>query len=239
MNLFKQTPAAKAPDQEAGLVDWFMDDFWPRFGKQSLYFLVGIAVVVAGYAWYNNDRVQQQGRENKELGQAFVYYGEDKLDSAEAFLANFVKTSHSRLVQDKANLLLGQIRYNKGKYDEAIKIFSQVDLADTKHALVSSGAMHGLASSYIQNKNYPLAAETLEKFVSTFARRSSNPAEKIAGKEVVDLSPAVPNALWKLTLVYRELKNPEKEKATAAKLVAVYPESREAFDATRLLAQIP
>jgi TolA-binding protein len=99
--------------------------------------------------------------------------------------------------------------------------------------------MHGLASCYIQNKNYPLAAETLEKFVSTFGRRSSSPNERVAGKEVVDLSPSVPNALWKLTLVYRELKNPEKEKATAQKLIAVYPESREAFDATRLLPQIP
>jgi TolA-binding protein len=45
--------------------------------------------------------------------------------------------------------------------------------------------------------------------------------------------------LWKLTLSYRELKNTEKEKATAEKLVKVYPESKEAFDATRLLAQIP
>ncbi|HKP98424.1 MAG TPA: tetratricopeptide repeat protein [Fibrobacteria bacterium] len=239
MNLFKQTPAAKAPEQEAGLVDWFMDDFWPRFGKQSVYVLVAIAVVVAGVTWYNNDRGQQQGKENKELGQAYVYFSEDKRDSAEKFLASFVKTSHSRLVQDKANLMLGQIHYSNGKYEEAIKAFSLVDLTNTKHPLISSGALHGLASSYIQNKNYPLAAETLEKFVSTFGRRSSSPTEKVAGKEVVDLSPAVPNALWKLTLVYRELKNPEKEKATAAKLVSIYPESRESFDATRLLAQIP
>ncbi len=47
MNLFKQTPAAKAPDQEAGLVDWFIGDFWPRFGKQSSYAFLAIAVVVA------------------------------------------------------------------------------------------------------------------------------------------------------------------------------------------------
>src|SRR5438445_11474494 len=98
MNLFKKTPTAKAPDHEVGLVDWFMDDFWPRFGKQSMYVLLAIAVVVAGFVWYNNDRVEQQGKENKELGQAFVYYSEDKQDSAETFLLSFVKTSHSRLV---------------------------------------------------------------------------------------------------------------------------------------------
>jgi TolA-binding protein len=239
MNLFKQTPAAKAPEQEAGILEWLMDDFWPRFGKQTLYILVGIAVVVAGYSWFTNSRVQQQAKENKELGQAFVYYSEDKLDSAEAFLANFVKTSHSRLVQDKANLLLGHIHYSKGKYDDAIKAFSLVDLSDKEHSLISSGALHGLASSQIQKKEYAKAAENLEAFVSRFGRRTGNPDEKLVGKEVVDLSPAVPNALWKLTLVYRELKNTEKEKATAKKLVSLYPESREAFDANRLLAQIP
>lgn len=239
MNLFKQTAAAKPKDREASLVEWFLDFFWPRFGKQSLYILLGIAVVVAGYAWYNSDRLQQQAKENKELGQAYVYYSTDKLDSAKDFLSAFVKTSHSRLVQDKANLMLGQIHYAQGKYDEAIKAFSRVDPTDTEHPLISSGAVHGLAASYIRNKNYPLAAQTLEKFVSTFGRRTANPAEKVEGKEVADLSPAVPNALWKLTLVYRELNQPEKEKATATKLVSIYPESREAFDATRLLAQLP
>ena len=239
MNLFKQTTAAKAPDQEAGLVEWFVDEFWPRYGKQAVYVLAAIAVVVGASVWYNNGRVEQQGKENKELGQAFVYYSEDKLDSAEGFLTAFVKSSHSRLVQDKANLMLGQIGYAKGKYDEAIKAFTSVDLTDTQHPLVSSGALHGLASCYIMDKNYPLAAETLEKFVSTFGRRSASPQEKVAGKEVVDLSPAVPNALWKLTLVYKELKNADKEKAAAQKLISIYPESRESFDATRLLAQIP
>ena len=239
MNLFKQPTADQAPDTEAGLAEWFMDDFWPKFGKQASYVLVGVAVIVAGAVWYNGDRVVQQSKENKELGPAYVYYSEDKNDSAQAFLTSFLKSSHSRLVTDKANLMLGQIAYANGKYDDAIKAFSQVDLANTDHPLISSGAMHGLASSYIQNKNYALAAETLEKFVSRFGRRSGSPSEKVAGKEVTDLSPAVPNALWKLALSYRELKDTEKSKSTAKKLVSVYPESKEAFDATRLLAQLP
>jgi TolA-binding protein len=239
MNLFKQSAPAKPADQEAGLLEWFLDDYWPRFGKQTLYILVGIAVVVAGLVWYNNDRLEQQAKENKELGQAYVYYGEDKLDSAETFLGAFVKVNHSRLVQDKANLMLGQIAYAKGKYDDAIKAFGQVDMANTSQPLIASGAQHGLAACYIQKKDYAQAADNLEKFVSRFGRRTGRPEEKVAGKEVADLSPSVPNALWKLALCYRELKNGDKEKAAAQKLVTVYPESREAFDATRLLAQIP
>ena len=239
MNLFKQTPAAKAPEQETGLVEWFLDDFWPRFGKQTSFGLGVIAVLVAAGVWFNNDRIQSLAQENKELGKAYVYYSEDKYDSAEAFLTSFVKVSHSRLVQDKANLMLGQLHFNKGKFDDAIKAFSLVDLGNTQQPLVSSGALHGLAASYIQNKNYPLAIESLEKFVSQYGKRTGSPEEKVAGKERTDLSPSVPNALWKLALCYRELKNTEKEKATAKKLVAVYPDSRESFDAIRLLAQTP
>ena len=239
MNLFKQSQAAKAPDQEAGLLEWFLDDFWPRFGKQTSYVLLALAILIAGGVWWNNDRVESQATENKELGKAYIYFGEDKYDSAETFLNAFLKGGHSRLVQDKARLLLGQSQFAKGKYDDAIKSFSQVDLSNTSQPLIASGALHGLASCYIQNKNYALAAETLEKLVSQFGKRTGDPEEKVAGHEKVDLAPSVPNALWKLALCYRELKNPAKEKAAAEKLVKVYPDSRESFDAQRLLAQIP
>lgn len=239
MNLFKQAPADKPKEQDAGLVEWFMIDFWPRFGKQTIYLIVGIAVVVSAGVWFNNDRLASQAKENKQLGPAYILYSEDKLDAAQNLLTAFVKSGHTRLVQDKANLMLGQIYFTKGKYDEAIQAFSQVDLSNTKQSLVASGALHGLASSYIQKKDYTQAADNLEKFVSRFERRTGKPDEKVEGQEVADLSPAVPNALWKLALSYRELKNPEKEKAAAEKLVKVYPESKEAFDATRLLAQIP
>jgi len=239
MNLLKKSQDAKAADQESGLAEWFLDDFWPRFGKQTSYALLAIAVIIAGSVWWNNDRHQSQAKENKELGKAYVYFSEDKYDTAQTFLDAFVKGSHSRLVQDKANLMLGQILFSKSKYDDAIKAFSQVDLSNTSQPLISSGALHGLASCYIQNKNYALAAETLEKLVSQFGKRTGDPEEKVAGHEKVDLAPSVPNALWKLALCYRELKNTEKEKAAAQKLVKVYPESRESFNAARLLAQIP
>jgi TolA-binding protein len=239
MNLFKQSQTEKAPDQESGLTDWFLGDFWPRFGKLTSYALLAIAVLIAGAVWWNSDRVQSQAKENKELGKAFIYFSEDKYDSALAFLNAFTKASHSRLVQDKANLMLGQIHYSKGKYDDAIKAFALVDQSNTTQPLLSSGALHGLASAYIQNKNYALAAETLEKLVSRFGKRTGAPDEKVAGNVKVDLAPSVPNALWKLALCYRELKNTEKEKATAEKIVKIYPESRESFDAQRLLAQIP
>jgi TolA-binding protein len=239
MNLFKQDQTAKAPDKESGLAEWFLDVFWPRYGKQTSYVLLAIAVAIAAGVWWNGDRVQSQAKENKELGKAYIAFSEDKFDSTEIFLNSFLKASHSRLVQDKGRLMLGQAQYAKAKYDDAIKSFSQVDLANSAQPLISSGALHGLASCYIQNKNYALAAETLEKLVSQFGKRTGDPEEKVAGHEKVDLAPSVPNALWKLTLCYRELKNTEKEKATAQRLVKVYPESRESFDATRLLAQIP
>lgn len=238
MNLNKQPPTDKPPAQEGSLAEWFMDDFVPRFGKQSLIVLSVVVAVTLGSIYFKGSRADQQAKENKELGRAFVLLEEDNLNGAESMLSGFVKGSHSRLVQDKANLLLGRVYFAKGRYDDAIKAYGQVEAASADQSLISSGALHGLASSYIQKQDYTKAAETLEKFVSKFMRKTGNPSESVAGKEVADLSPAVPNALWKLTLVYRELKNPEKAKATAQKLVKVYPTSRESFDAVRLLAQL-
>jgi TolA-binding protein len=239
MNLPKPPSTEKTPAQESGLVEWFLDEFVPRYGKQSLYVLVALALVIGGAFYLNNSRENQSTRENKELGQAFVYLSQDKADSAEAFLSGFLKASHSRPVQDKANLMLGSVFYGKGKYDDAIKAYEAVDLTSTKRALISSGALHGLAASYIQKKDYTKASELLETFVSRFMKKTGNPSEKVEGKEVADLSPVVPNALWKLALSYNELKNTEKAKATAQKLIKVYPESKEAFDATRFLAGLP
>jgi len=239
MNLSNQTPAAKSSDQEAGLLEWFLIDFWPRFGKQTLYGLIILAVGVSAVFWYKGDRVNQMAQENKQLGPAYILLSEDKNDSAAAFLTDFVKTSHSRLVQDKAYLMLGQIAFGKGNFDQAIDAFGKVDLENTDQPLIASGALHGLASSHIQKKDYARAAEYLESFVSRFGRKTGNPAENLVGKEVVDLAPSVPNALWKLALSYRELKNADKAKSAAEKLVKVYPESREAYEAKRLLAQLP
>jgi TolA-binding protein len=239
MSLQKQPPTENTPSQENSLAVWFMDDFWPRYGKQTLIVIAIVLVAVGGVFWFQNTRENAQARENKELGLAYVYLGEEKIDSAEAFLSAFVQKSHSRDVQDKANLMLGKIQYGKGKYDEAIKAYGAVSPDDKDRALVSSGAMHGLASSHIQKKDYAKAAEVLEKFVATFGVRTGNPKEKLAGEEVVDLSPVVPNALWKLALCYKELKDNAKAKATAEKLIKIYPESREAYEANRFLAQLP
>jgi TolA-binding protein len=239
MSLQKHPPTENRPAHENSLVEWFQDDFIPRYGKQALIGLLGILVAVLGFLWFKSSSENQRARENKELGQAYVYYSQDKLDSAAAFLATFVQKSHSRPVQDKANLLLGKIMYSQGKYDEAIKAYGAVDVDASERPLVASGALHGLASSHIQKKEYAKAAELLEKFVARFGRRTGAPSETLAGQQVVDPSPVVPNALWKLALAYRELKQEDKAKATAEKLLKIYPQSREAFDATRLVAQLP
>lgn len=239
MSLQKQPATEQPPVRENGITEWFMDEFVPRFGKQALMALGGVAVVVAGIVWFQGSRDASEARENKELGPAYVYYSQDKLDSALAFLSGFVQRSHSRSVQDKANLMLGKIHYAQGRYDEAIKAYSAVDHGAKDRPLVASGALHGLASSHIQKKDYAKAAGLLEQFVSDFGRRKGNPEERIAGKEIVDLSPVVPNALWKLALCYKEMKDTAKAKAAAEKLVKIYPESREAYDANKLLAQLP
>jgi tetratricopeptide (TPR) repeat protein len=104
--------------------------------------------------------------------------------------------------------------------------------------LVYSGALHGIAACYMQKKDYLQAITALDEFLTLCMRRTGNPKENLAGEEVVDLSPAVPNALWKEALCYRELGQPDQVKAVVDKLEKAYPGSVEAQNGLKLLAMV-
>ncbi len=226
-----------APLVKSSLSDWIMDDFLPQHGSKALY--VAIGIFVAGIAWmiFSNQNEKSKALDNKALGKAYVFLSEDKMDSAEIALSAYVQGHHSGVALSKAYLMLGKVKFQKQQYDEAISAYSKVD-ASGDQSLLSSGALHGIAASYMQKKDYPKAIESLEKFVSHYMRKNGNLEERAMGKEPRDLSPVVPNALWKLALCYAEQKDADKEKATAEKLIKVYAESKEALDAKKLLAQI-
>jgi TolA-binding protein len=90
----------------------------------------------------------------------------------------------------------------------------------------------------MQKKDYAKAVEVLNDLMARFMRRTGDPAENLAGQEVLDLSPSLPNVLWKQALCYRELNQPEKAKAAVEKLRKAYPDSREAQDGLKLLAML-
>ena len=115
MNLLKKSQDAKATDQESGLTEWFLDDFWPRFGKQTSLALLAVAVIIAAGVWWNNDHAQSQANENKELGKAYIYLSEDKYDSAEAFLNAFVSTPIFRSLYSLATEMPWPPRFRRAR----------------------------------------------------------------------------------------------------------------------------
>ncbi len=235
----KTTPkAATIPAPSGGLVEWFTDEFIPQYGKIAAIGAIVLAIAIGALIYTFNSREGRALAENRELGQAYVLLNENRSDEAQAYLTGLVQRSKSNLVNAKANLMLGEIHFERGRYDEAIAAYSQVNLRGEAHSLLMSGALHGIAASHIQKQEFDKAIETLERFITQFKRKTGNPADRSAGREPADLSPVVPNALWKLALSYREVGNPEKARATAETLKKVYPNSREGYDATRFLAQI-
>ncbi len=216
--------------------EWVIYEFIPRHGRSALTVAIAVLALVAGLIYFSRTQGAQEVTANRDLGPAYIYFGEGKLDSAQAFLTQFVQTSRPKLVHSKAYLLLGETFYQKGDYDQAIEAFSKVNLDTRKFSLITSGALHGIASSHMQKEEYTQAITHLEEFIRLYMRRTGNPVERSAGREPSDLSPAVPNALWKLTLNYQEVNQPGKVKETAEKLVKIYPDTREAHEAIRLLA---
>ncbi len=161
---------------------------------------------------------------------------DENLPAAESALLGFLAASPSGIAADKANLYLGKVYYSQQRYDDAIAAYAKVGKGKKSTALIYSGALHGRAAASMQKRDYATAASLLEELVSDFGDRTGDPEEKIEGEEVVDRSPTVPNALFKLALCYRELGQTDKAKATAEKLARIYPETREGKDATKLLA---
>ena len=215
-----------------------MDDIYPRYEKQ-LWAAAGVVVAAVGvYFLWNNNHQKSEIEDNKKLGSAYVYFEKGQLADAERALTEFLAQGPSGLARDKGNLYLGKAYYEEQNYDKALEAYGKVRKDGKATLLVYSGALHGKAACYMQKKDYANAVQTLDELVNLCMRRTGNPKEDMSGQEVVDLSPSVPNALWKQALCYRELGQPDKVKSVVEKLQKAYPASREAQDGSRLLASI-
>jgi len=218
--------------------DWIGSEFLTKFGKRAVIILIIVAIAVSAFLYQRKSIKRKTYAKNKLLGQAYVYYSHNKMDSAEIFLKSFVASPHAQLVQSKAYLLLGQTQYFSKKYDEALDSYKKVKGSPTGQILITSGALHGMAACYIQMKEYQKAVEAMEEFLDTYMKRTGNLKDRSAGKEPRDSSPAVPNVLWKLALCYKQINELEKAKDACDKLIGIYADTEEAAKAARLLINI-
>ena len=232
----KDKASHAAPLPETSAWSRFSEEFYLRYMREIWIGVAVVVVAVAGYFAWSQHHDKAEAEANKKLGAAYVLLRDENLPGAEAALIGFLSENPSGIAADKANLYLGKLYFTQHRYDEAITAYAKVHKGSKANALIYSGALHGRAAASMQKKDYAAAVPLLEELVSDYGKRKGDPEEKVEGEEVVDPSPAVPNALFKLALCYRELGQTDKAKATAEKLARIYPETAEGKDAAKLAA---
>jgi len=233
-NRMENTEKPQAPVPGFSLAE-YAEELWIRHAK--LISTIAIVVVVAVVAWFGWKTVSARNAEadNKKLGAIYVHLRSENLPAAEEALTGFLAGNPSGLAADKANLYLGKVYFLQGRYDEALNSYGSVKARGKDVALLHAGALHGIAASYMQKAEYAPAIEALSELVETYGVRTGAPEESLVGEEVADFVPNIANSLWKLALCHRELGQSAEAKAAAERIVRVYPASREAKDAEKLL----
>lgn len=202
-------------------------DFFVKHGVKIVVGVVLLLVLAALVSQMSQSSKLAEKTQAEYLGKALslIYQGKDAeaLEELEDLLqSNKLKA----LSLSKAALLAGNIHYKNGSFDKAEALFKK-SLNNTSNVdLISAAAMHGLASVAIEQKNYALAAEQLEKFILKYGKRTGNLSDRYTKNEGVDPVPTVPDALWKLSLVYYEMGNADKAKSSAELLLKRYGDSQ-------------
>lgn len=197
-----------------------------------------IAAVVGVNKYFEFQKTEAKDQANL-LGKGMSYIYATQNDSAMVEFESQINSGKLKGVAlAKAALYAGNVKFEKGDFDGAEALFQKsVDNAGST-ALVRSGALHGLASVKIEKADYAGAASLLEKFVAEFGKRTGNLQDRYQKDEPADEVPTVADAMWKLTLVYQQLGQADKAKATAEKILKIYGDNANYSDkAKKFLAE--
>lgn len=225
-------------DLEARL-QWFRQEFIGRHGTKLAVVAGVIAVAIFAYYQYSASQKAAQLLLNETLGKGYQAIMEGKTDSAQAAFAEVIAHGKSSDLQKaKAALMLGNLRLQARNLDGASEAYGVAISNAHEAVLLKSGAAHGLAVVAMEKKDYPQAAKLLEDYAKEYGKRTGNLEDRYAKSEPSDPVTLVPDALWKLTLVYNEMKDAAKAKETAERLVKVYGDSPIAAQARKFLATL-
>lgn len=206
------------------LEDWYKNTFVPKYAKATIAIVAVGLLGLAAFAWNAEQNRVRSTTDVEALGLALnALYKDDKVQLG---LELDKITADSKIVpqvQDKASLLKGNLQLEKGEYDAAIASFQKATGAS--EPLIKQGAEHGLAVAYMQKKDYAKASALLEAFVKDYGVLK-NQAVELHKKGEADLSSQVPDALWKLALISKELKDNAKAKVYAERLSLAYANTR-------------
>ncbi len=215
-------------------------EFFVHHGTKVIVALVVLLAVVSGIVQYKDSRKAAAAEQSELLGVGMTYLYANEKDSALVEFENQINSGKVKgLALAKACLFAANIKYEASDFDGAAFLFQKsLDNAGSV-ALVRSAAMHGLAAVKMEKQDFSAAAALLEKYVAEFGKRTGDKEDRYQRDEPVDEVPMVADAMWKLTLVYKQLGNDSKAKATAERLLVVYGDNRAMADkARKFLASI-
>ena len=202
-------------------------EFFVHHGTKVLVALVILLVVVSGVVQFKDSRKSAEAAQAEFLGLGLTHlYAGAKDEALAEFESQIAAGKIEGLALAKASLLAGNIKFEKGDFDGAAQLFQIAMDKAASSDLVRSAALHGLASVKMEKADYSAAAGLLEKYVSEYGKRTGNKEDRFKKSEPVDKVPMVADAMWKLALVYQQLGNADKAKATAEKLLKVYGDSQ-------------
>lgn len=216
-----------------------MKEFFIHHGAKIVTaLLIVMAIVVGANKYFESQKAEAVEQANLlGTGMTQLYAGQN--DEAVAEFESQINSGKLKGVAlAKAALYAGNVKFGKSDLDGAEALFQKALDNAGSAPLVRSAAMHGLAAVKMDKADYAAAASLLEKFVGEFGKRTGNLQDRYQKEEPVDEVPTVADAMWKLTLVYQQLGQADKAKATAAKILKVYGDNQMIADkAQKFLAE--
>lgn len=221
------------------MLDHLKNDFLPKHGTKLIVAVVLIAAGVFAFHQHRTSQEAQKAASAELLGKGFDHLYNGRTDSAQIVLEGAINAGKLKNVAlAKAALLSANLHLQKGEFDAAIALYNKAIDNSNGVDLIAAGAQHGLATTTMEKKDYAGAVKLLEQFVATYGKRTGDLSDRFAKTEPSDAITTVPDALWKLSLCYGELKQNDKAKQSAEKLLKVYGDSRQAALAKKFLATL-
>jgi TolA-binding protein len=236
-----------APDEYQDSLQMRITKFFESFqngdagnNKNSLIgVVVVVALIVAFLVYQGKNQAKKANLESEVLGKGLAaLYAQDQPLAIKEFSQAIESGEISGLSLAKASLLLGNIQLQKGELTLAKASF-ELTLANAGNILAFvSAAEHGLATVLMDEKKFSEAEVALNQYVNKYSQRNPTPSELAKDEFLDDLVHGMDDALFKLALCQKELKNFKAAQITCEKILKSYAGSRRAADAKKLLSAL-
>jgi len=151
--------AKKRPDVEErvdSLVGWL-----ELHSRELMYASIGLLVVAGGFWFYQQSNERQAQSASAALSEAESAVAAGNLPLAESDLQKLVQRYGSTHAGTQANVLLAQVHYEKGEYQQGIEQLKTV--TDDKDAYTAAAGLNLMAAGLEQSGKFADAASTYEK----------------------------------------------------------------------------